>query len=106
MPTDRVVVLRQDDAVSFLADACAAAGDAVNEMRGWRPSDLALVAVYAELVVAYARLLRSEFDGVKLAIIDHLIERVAESRAGKLTAPLADIVDRLHGELTVALELA
>lgn len=100
MPTDRVVVLRAGDPMSFLADACAAAADAVNETRAWRDSDTALIDMYAELVVAYARLTRSERTGARLAVTDHLMERVAQVRAGVINTPLGDIADRLHSELT------
>jgi hypothetical protein len=102
MTIDRIVVLRPDDPVAFVADACAAAADSVNELRVARATDGALVDVYAELVVAYARLERSSFSGARLAIIDHLIERITQARRGELVTPLVDIVDRLHGELASA----
>lgn len=100
MTIDRVVVLRPDDPIAFLADACAAAAEAANELRVARPMDAALGDVYAELVIAYARVERSVCTGTRLAIIDHLIGRVAQARRGEIVTPLLDIVDRLHGELT------
>ena len=100
MTIDRVVVLRPDDPVAFLAEACAAAADAVNELRVASAADAALVDVYAELVVAYARVERNSYSGARLAVIDHLIERIAQARGGEIVTPLVDIVDRLHGELT------
>ena len=63
-------------------------------------ADAALVDVYAELVVAYARVERNSYSGARLAVIDHLIERIAQARGGEIVTPLVDIVDRLHGELT------
>jgi hypothetical protein len=100
MTIDRVVVLRPDDPVAFLAEECAAAADAVNELRVASAADAALVDVYAELVVAYARVERNSYSGARLAVIDHLIERIAQARGGEIVTPLVDIVDRLHGELT------
>ena len=100
MTIDRVVVLRPDDPVAFLAEACAAAADAVNELRVASVADAALVDVYAELVVAYARVERNSYSGARLAVIDHLIERIAQACGGEIVTPLVDIVDRLHGELT------
>jgi hypothetical protein len=102
MTIDRVVVLRPDNPVAFLAEACAAAAEAANELRVARATDAALVDVYAELVVAYARVERTSGIGARLAIIDHLIERVTQARRGEIVTPLVDIVDRLHGELTSA----
>lgn len=99
MSTTRVVVLRPDDPIAFMADSCAAAADAVNEIRSWRESDSRLLDVYTELVVAYARLVRAERSGARLAVIDHLIQRVTQARNGEI-AGLAYIVDRLHGEIT------
>jgi hypothetical protein len=100
MTIDRVVVLRPDDPVGFLAGACAAAADAANELRVARATEAALLDVYAELVLAYARVERNSYTGARLAIIDHLIERVTQARRGEIGAPLVDVVDRLHGELT------
>lgn len=103
MSGDRLIVLRPEDPVSFLADACASAADAVNEIRAWRPSDSSLARVYAELVLAYARVEVCERTGVKLAIMKHLMERVDQALAGEVTPPLTDIVDRLHAEVAAGL---
>ena len=67
---------------------------------GWRAAERSLVDVYAELVIAYARVERNSYSGARLAVIDHLIERIAQERGGEIVTPLVDIVDRLHGELT------
>ena len=99
MAGDRIVVLRSDDPLAFLADACAAAGAAVSEPRPWRPSDVAMIDLYAELVVAYARRVRPHLNGTRLAIVDHLVGRVAQARSGEITTSLVGIVDRLHGEV-------
>ena len=37
---------------------------------------------------------------MRLAVIEHLVERLAQARNGEITTPALDIVDRLHGELT------
>ena len=48
---DRVVVLRADDGLSFIADACAVMADAVNETRLVTAGHADLVEAYAEMVV-------------------------------------------------------
>lgn len=70
------------------------------EVRGRRPSDQALAAVYAEMVVAYVRVVRVDREGVRRTVIDHLIGRVDEARNGEIAPPLVEIVDRLHAEIT------
>ena len=101
--SDRIVVLHSEQPYQFLVDACAALADATNEPHAWSSADEELVAVYAEVVTALARLRREELDGqrgseVHLAIIDHLIERIRQTRAGEIEFRLADVVDRLHAE--------
>jgi hypothetical protein len=32
-------------------------------------------------------------------VIDHLVERLDQARAGEISIPLLDIADRLHAEL-------
>jgi hypothetical protein len=32
-------------------------------------------------------------------VIDHLVERLGQARAGDISIPLLDIADRLHAEL-------
>jgi hypothetical protein len=103
--TDRSVVLRKDDALVFVADACAALADAINEIRASRTGDTNLTAAYAEMVVAYSRLLRDQLSDARhgpanLAIVDHLAERLRQAQNNEITTPVLDIVDRLHGELT------
>jgi hypothetical protein len=102
MTIDRVVVFRADDPVAFLADACAAAANAANELRVARSTDATLLEVYAELVVAYARVEGNSYTGARRAIIDHLVERVAQALGGEIVTPVVDVVDRLHAELTSA----
>ncbi len=101
---DRVVVLHADDGLSFIADACAAMADAVNETRLGTAGHADLVEAYAEMVVAFARLVRPRLldDGetVRVAVMDHLLDRLTEARTGLIALPVLDVVDRLHGELT------
>ena len=102
---DRVVVLRADDGTGFVADACAALADAVNQVRVSKSTDGDLVDAYAETVVTYSRLVRRRLDGdphgsARLNIIDHLVERLRQARAGENPLPVLDIVDRLHAEIT------
>lgn len=101
---DRIVVLRAHDAVSFVADGCAALAEAVNEIRLQRRGDKDLIRAYAAMVVAYSRVQRDELsvrgETTRLAVIDHLVERLDQAEAGEINISVLDIVDRLHGELT------
>jgi len=101
---DRVVVLHADDGLSFIADACAAMADAVNETRLVTAGHADVVEAYVEMVVAFARLVRPRLldDGetVRVAVMDHLLDRLMQARTGLIALPVLDIVDRLHGELT------
>lgn len=103
--TDRIVVLRSNDSLSFVADVCGALAEAVSEIRLVRPGDQDLIAVYAEMVRALARLTRPALATgpsatVRLAMVDHLLGRLREAQAGEISMPVIDIVDRLHEELT------
>ena len=100
---DRVVVLHADDGLSFVADACAVMADAVNETRLVTAGHADLVEAYAEMVVAFARLVRpgllADSETVRVAVMDHLLDRLTEARTGLIALPVRDVVDRLHGEL-------
>jgi len=101
--SERIVVLRSGQSLQFLMDACAALADEVNEPHAWTNADEELMSVYAEVVTALARLRREELAGgsepnVQVAIVDHLIERVRQTRAAEISMRLADVVDRLHAE--------
>jgi hypothetical protein len=78
--------------------------DAVNETRLVTAGHADLVEAYAEMVVAFARLVRPRLldDGetVRVSVMDHLLDRLVQARAGLIALPVLDIVDRLHGELT------
>jgi hypothetical protein len=105
MVKDRVVVLRSDDPLGFVADSCAALADSVNETREWHPSDQARIEAYAELLSCYANLTRPVLaadpgSATQLAVIEHLMKRLAEARAGEINMPVPDVADRLHAELT------
>ena len=99
----RIVVLRAEDGMSFVADACAALAEAVNGVRPTRSGDVDLTSVYAETVRAYARLVRPRLvdhnEDVRVAVIDHLLGRLDEAQAGVRAIAVVDIIDRLHGEL-------
>ncbi len=101
--TDRVVVLHEDAPAAFLADACHALAEAVNAIRVARPEREEAVAVYAELVGAYARFklerIDAEISEVDRNIVAHLLERIHEARANEYPIPLADIVDQLHARV-------
>jgi hypothetical protein len=102
--SDRIVVLRPEDPHGFIVDACAAFADLVNETHLWRSSDQIAIGTYAELLICLANLARPTLASEcgterQLAIIDHLVERLKEARAGETAIPAADIADRLHGEL-------
>lgn len=101
--SERIIVLRSEQPGQVLVDVCAALADAVNEPHAWRATDTELLTVYAETVSALARLRREQLAGrpgdeVHVAIIDHLIDRLAQTRRGEIEIPLADVVDRLHAE--------
>ena len=101
--TDRVVVFASDLPKQFLIDVCAALADATNEPYVWVSADEELVTVYAEAVIALARVRRTELEEhpgsqVHLAVIDHLVQRIEQIRAGEIGFRLADVVDRLHAE--------
>ena len=98
--SERIVVLRSEQPMRFLVDDCAALADAVNEPRAWRSSDAELLTVYAEAVSALARLGRAQLaEGsgaeVGIAVIDHLLEHLRQTRDGEMQMPLADVIDRL-----------
>ena len=98
--TDRIVVLRSHDPLSFVADACAALAGAVNEPHAWTVAHDELVATYAAMVRTFAGLLRPTVDGeVRLRIIDHLLERLGQAERGEIVTPVVEVADRLHGEL-------
>jgi hypothetical protein len=101
---DRVVVLHADDGLSFVADACAVMADAVDETRLVTAGHADLVEAYAEMVVAFGRLvsprLLDDGETVRVSVMDHLLDRLVQARAGLIALPVLDIVDRLHGELT------
>ena len=100
---ERIVVLRAKDGMSFVVEACAVLAEAVNEVSPARNADANLITVYAEMVRAYARLVRprlvAQGEAVRVALIDHLLGRLAEAQAGVRAVPVVDVVDRVHGEL-------
>ena len=101
--TERIVVFRSDQPHRFLSDVCAALAEQVNQPHAVRPADEDVVGVYAEAVVALARLRLEQLRGepgreTQIAIIAHLIERIRQTKAGEIGFHLADVVDRLHAE--------
>jgi hypothetical protein len=98
--TDRIVVLRNHDPLSFVANACSVLAEAVNEPRAWSPAHDELVAAYAAMVRAYASLVRPSVQNVVQGrIIDHVLERLGQAERGEIVTPVADIVARPHGVL-------
>ncbi len=98
--SQRIVILRDHDPVSFVADGCAALADAANELHVWSAGHEELLAVYAAMVRTYAGLVRPSIDDeAKGRIIDHVLERLGQAERGEIMAPVLDIADRLHGEL-------
>jgi hypothetical protein len=109
--SEQIVVLHPGEPLQFLVEVCRALADTVNEAHTWRPSDAELVEVYAEAVCALAHLRRAELarrsgDEARVAVIDHLLERLRQTRAGEVEMRLADVVDRLHAEAVSDLVIA
>ena len=102
--SDQVLILRRENPLDFVANACAALADSVNELRASHVGDHLLIETYAEILRAYFNLLRQALVGdpscaVQVKVIDHLVERLDQARAGEISIPLLDIADRLHAEL-------
>ena len=102
--SDQVLILRRDRPLDFVADACAALADSVNELRVSRVGDHLLIETYAEMLRAYSNLLRPTLVGdpsctTQVKVIDHLVERLRQARASEINIPVLDIADRLHAEL-------
>jgi len=99
-----VLILRRENPLDFVANACAALADSVNELRTSRVGDHLLIETYAEMLRAYSNLLRPTLVGdpsctTQVKVIDHLVERLGQARAGEISIPVIDIADRLHAEL-------
>jgi hypothetical protein len=101
--TDTIVVLHEDYAGAFLADACRALAESVNAIGVAGSAREEAVEVYAELVGAFARFKLGRRDAgisqVDRDIVAHLLERIREARAGETAIPLADIADQLHARV-------
>jgi hypothetical protein len=61
--SDQVLILRRDRPLDFVADACAALADSVNELPVSRVGDQLLIETYAEMLRAYSNLLRPALVG-------------------------------------------
>jgi hypothetical protein len=101
---DRVLILRRDHPLDFVAEVCAVLADSLNEIHVTREGETLLVDTYAEMLCAYSNLLRPGMASdpgcaTQLNVIDHLVERLGQTRAGEIRIPLLDIADRLHAEL-------
>ena len=86
--SDQVLILRRDNPLDFVANACAALADSVNELRMSRVGDHLLIETYAEMLRAYSNLLRPALVGdprcaVQVKVIDHLVERLDQARPAK-----------------------
>jgi len=102
--SDQVLILRRENPLDFVANACAALADSVNELRISRVGDHLLIEAYAEMLCAYCNLLHPTLVGdpsctTQVKVIDHLVERLGQARAGEISIPLLDVADRLHAEL-------
>jgi hypothetical protein len=102
--SDQVLILKRDNALDFVPNACAALAHSVNELRVSRVGDHPLIETYAEMLRAYSNLLRPTLVSdpscaTQAKVIDHLVERLRQARAGEISIPLLDIADRLHAEL-------
>ena len=102
--SDHVLILRRENPLDFVANACDALADSVNELRFSRVGDHLLIETYAEMLRAYSNLLRPTLLGdpscaTQVKVIDHLVERLRQARAGEISIPVLDIADRLHAEL-------
>jgi hypothetical protein len=102
--SDQVLILRRDNPLDFVANACAALADLVNELRVSRIVDQLTIETYAEMLRAYSNLLRPALVGdpgcaVQVKVVNHLVERLVQARAGDISIPLLEIADRLHAEL-------
>ncbi len=101
---DRVVVWHAHDGLSFVADACAVMGrcrerDPTGHRRASRPRRGLCREVAAVARLFCSRLL-DDSETVRIAVIDHLLDRLTEARTGLNALSVLDVVDRLHGELT------
>ena len=101
---DQLLILRRDNPLDFVANACAALADLVSELRVSPVGDQLLIETYAEMLRAYSNLLRPGLLGdpgcaTQVKVIDHLVERLGQARAGEISIPLLDVADRLHAEL-------
>ena len=99
-----MLILRRENPLDFVANACAALADSVNELRTSRVGDHLLIETYAEMLRAYSNLLRPTLVGdpsctTQVKVIDHLVERLGQARAGEISIPVLDFADRLHAEL-------
>ena len=100
---EAVVVLHSDQPLTFVADACRSLSVSLGPLAAVGPGRDEQVVVYAELVCAYARLLRARSGNATwVKIADHLLSRVEQARTGEITLDLVDIVDRLHGHVEEA----
>ena len=103
--TERVAILDPAKPLQFLDDACSALAEAVSDTSDADAARDELVAVYAEVVGAYGRLLREELGRLPeistawLDIVDHLLMRLAEARGRELPISALDIADQLHSRL-------
>ncbi len=103
--SQRVVQYRPGEPLAFLADVCGALADAIPDTDVGDPDRAELTAVYAEVVCAYARIVRPEFallpegSDVWPRVIDHLLERVRQARAGEISLDLTDIAEQLHARI-------
>ena len=102
---DRIVILDPAQPLRFLDDACRALADAVSETTGEDEAPDELVAVYAEVVGAYGRLLHEELSRLPeiskawLDVVRHLLMRLQEVRSREISISVLEVADQLHGRI-------
>lgn len=103
--TDKVVFLNPRQPLAFLASACAALAEALEDTVALGPNRDELAAVYAEVVGAYARLLRAEvarmpeMSRVWFDVVDHLLGRLKQVRDREILLDHVEVASQLHARL-------
>ncbi len=106
--TGRVVLLDPQRPLAFLENACATLAEVLEDTPPLSPTRDAVALVYAEVVGAYARLVREELSRVPemspvwFHVVDHLLERMRQVRAQEIAIDAAEIASQLHARVREA----